>query len=527
MRDLTAIRRYSSVFLFKVVLCAGVFAAQPLAAWADDLPLRLAVPQKLVSGESSVGHVSVATRQGLERIVLRRRATHEDIAVYENGALSQRRWDAPVLFEGYTRERGTRRLGAPRAVRGDVVQGRLRLYFEGRRSPRRFVVRTSSLHPQSSARVFGAPLSKRVSCAHSLHGAGASPAVGAIAPRANALTIAAASTLPASTTVGLFSPPRVVELGIDADYELFQRYGSATLAEMRAIVNAAEAFYTEQLGLSFKVKSSDISTNPSLPSASTNALVLLDAYRNQALGSPLGRTADIFHLFSGKGSLTYTGFPVVGLAGSPEGPGQPGPVCLTPGNSVGLSQRIEDSIQAIVTAHEIGHNLGATHPDQSLPSQNLPRSIMSSEVASDGKLFAEYSRGEIATQVIDHGDCLAVEAKFVTFGAQVTGRSFQATFAPTSALGTNCTTSIYASKTKRDLQRRLTGATRLNRTAVKKGQKLTLKGVVNNSGSARPFYLRAVTACTVSGRRRVQGSPIVTVKARDREPVVRLRNRLK
>jgi hypothetical protein len=527
MRDLTPLLRYSSVFLLKGVLCVGVFAAQSPAAWAGELPSRLAIPQKLVSGESSMGHISVATRQGLERIVLRRVAAYEEIAVYENGALSQRRWDAPVLFEGYARERGARRLGPPRAVRGDVVQGRLRLYFEGRRSPRRFVVRTASLHPQSPARVFGAPLSKRVSCAHPHLGAGASPAVGAVAPRANALTVAAASTLPASTTVGLFSPPRIVELGIDGDYELFQRYGSATLAEMRAIVNAAEAFYTEQLGLSFKVKSSDISTNPSLPSASTDAPVLLGAYRNQALGSPLGRTADIFHLFSGKSILTFSGAAIVGLAGSPSGPGQPGPVCITPGNSVGLSQRIEDSIQAIVTAHEIGHNLGATHPDQSLPAQNLPRSIMSSEVASDGKLFAEYSRGEIATQVIDHGDCLGVEAKFVTFGARVSGRSFEATFVPTASLGTSCTTSIYASKTKRDLQRRLTGATRLNRTAVKKGQKVTLKGVVNNSGSARPFYLRAVTACTVSGRKRTQGSPIVTVKARDREPVVRLRNRLK
>jgi hypothetical protein len=520
-------RKLSTVIV--ALSLVGLSPLSPSSGLADDSPTHVvvSVPQGVVSGRDLVGHLSIKTRHGLERIVLKRIPVPR-IPVFENGSLTDTVWEEPILFKGYVRERSSRKWGTPRSVRGDIVSGKLRVYFEGRRSPRRFAVKTADLGVNAAARVTSVPTTKRFGCGHDHRYSAGSLSAGL----SGAVSAAA---LPATAVTAIFTPPRVLELGIDADFEFFQRYGSASVAEMKSIINAAQAFYVEQIGLNFKVKSAAVSTNPNVPSSSSDAETLLTDYAQTVLGGPSGRTADIFHLFSGKDELTFTSgsqtFVVVGLAGSPQynefGVPGPGPVCITPGNSVGLSQRIADSVQAIVTAHEIGHNMGATHPDQDFPSQTLPTTIMSSQIAAEGNLFSEYSRRQIATQISDHGECLAVESKFLTFGAKVSGARFDATFTPTSALGTGCKTSIYASKIKKDLQVRLTKAARLNRTTIRKRKTLKLRGTVRNSGSPRRFYVRAVTSCTVSGVKRVQGSPIISLRARDSNPMARLQNKLR
>lgn len=452
--------------------------------------------------------------------MLRRRAPLLHGPVYENGKVSERRWEAALLFEGFARERGARKGMRPRQLRADLIGGRFRLFFSGRRNGRRFVLKATNIGERSSARIAGVPLTKTIRCPHGGE-------VSAATFGSSSVTGYLPAALPASGTISLFTPPRVLEVGIDADFEFFQRYGAGSLAEMQAILNAAEAFYTEQIGVSFKVVNSNVSTNPADPSSSKDAETLLGQYAQFVIGGFVERTADIFHLFTAKDPVTFRGFAVVGLAGSPGRAGEPGPVCIAPGNSFGFSATVPESLQGILTAHEIGHNMGATHPDQDFPSQNLPPSIMSSEIEPSGDLFSEYSRAQLVTQVVEHGDCLGAESKYLTFAAKVTGRRFQATFTPTTAMGSGCKTAIYASKRKSDLQRRLTAATRLNRTTVRKGTTKVVKGTVKNSGPSRRFYLRAVTYCTTSGVKNYQGSPIVTLKARDTDPIRRLKGKVK
>jgi len=497
-------------------LFVGLFV--PLRVSADVSSPTLIVPAGIRRDASSPVYLNVATRQGFERFVLRRRAPLMHGPVFENGQPSARKWDGVVLFEGVARERGARKNLRPRQIRGDVIGNRLRLFFSGRRNGRPFVLKTRGLDGESRARIAGVPLTKRIQCTHR----------GSHLPATEGVSVSAhlPATLPATGTVSLFTPPRVVEIGIDADFEFFQQFGAGSLAEMLAILNAAEAQYTDQIGVSFKVVSSRVSTNPSNPSASKDAETLLDQYRSFIIGF-VGGEADLFHLFTGKEPITFGSGVVVGLAGSPGVAGQPGPLCVDPSNGFGFSAPVPESLKGILTAHELGHNMGATHPDQDFPTQDLPPSIMTSFIEPAGNQFSQYSRGQLADQIIDHGECLDIESKYLSFTAKVTGSRFQASFVPTSAMGSGCKTSIYASKVKSDLMKRLTGGTRLNLTTVRKGQTKVLRGTVKNSGSLRRFYVRAVTYCTKSGVKDYQGSPILTLKARDADPVARLKSKLK
>jgi hypothetical protein len=477
-----------------------------------------------------VRYLTVSTPYGRENFELRRKNSPEPVQ-YENGDRSQRRWDPIVMFEGKTRGRGYDK-GRRREVRGDVVLGgapKLRLVFEARRRARFAVVRTANLGVASATRFGSVPAGKKFGC-------------GAAVTRAATTGDAVSASFPtaAAGVVKLYTPPRVLELGLDADLEFFQRFGSGSAAEMIAIINQAEAFFAEQVGVRLKITSTNVATTSAgNPSASTDAGVLLDAYRVFVNTGLRFGSADAFHLFSGKSQLLRFGSPVVGLAftsGIDNGQEFPGPVCVEPAFAHGLSQRINDSIQAIVTAHEIGHNLSARHPEgpEDLNNPNIPPSIMSAVVSPAADRFSEYSRGQISTQIDRFGGCLPPESAYLTgFSLGVSAGTFEATLVPSETLGKGCKVAIHVSKRKSDLQRALTGGSatkanpRLNLTTIKKGKTKKLRGTFTPAGANRKYYARAVTSCVVDGAKRFQGSPIVTVKARTKDLAAALRGKLR
>jgi len=534
---------FSSVFPWRRRLVAGAFLLAGLCAGWSGLALadgtgapggRKAVrlPSDLATMTvGDVRYVSVSTPYGRENIALRRVPT-PTFQTFENDGISHRRWDPVILFEGEARGRGYDK-GRRRQVRGDVILNqapKLRLVFTARRGKRPAAVKTADLSATSSTRFSSVAASKRFGC-------------GAAATAPVSMSAARSTSYPtqASTVVNLFTPPRVLELGLDADLEFFQRFGTSSVGEMIAIINQAEAFYTEQVGVRLKVTSTKVATSSAEnPSASTDAGVLLEAYRVFVNTGFRFGTADAFHLFTGKAQLSLSGSAVVGLAFTSGRDAQlrefPGPICVEPAYAHGLSQRLPDSIQGIVTAHEIGHNFGARHPEgpQDLNDPTIPDSIMSAVVSADANRFSEYSRGQIATQINTFGECTPSESAHLSgFSAAVAGGTFEATVVTAESLGSGCKVALHVSKKKGDLQKALTGGTatkanpRLNLTKIKKKTTRKIRGSFTPAGANRKYYVRAVTFCTVGGVKRFQGSPIVTVRAKSKDLAAALRGKLK
>jgi len=111
-----------------------------------------------------------------------------------------------------------------------------------------------------------------------------------------------------------------------------------------------------------------------------------------------GIAFDLAHMWTGKN-----------MDGSTIGIAYVAAVCDARSYSYGISQRFTSSPgKYILTAHEIGHNFGATHTEQASPPQtDCSNTIMNTAIGT-GFTFCPFSRGEIASHVASNSSCLAL-----------------------------------------------------------------------------------------------------------------------
>jgi len=152
-------------------------------------------------------------------------------------------------------------------------------------------------------------------------------------------------------------PAAVITVSTDADSEWYSMYGESSNDVIAGIVNAAEAIYTAQLGIGFKlVKQHTYATNS--PYNSTNATATLTTFTNNPENptnlslSPATYDQDVTlrHLFTGKD-----------LDGAVVGIAYIGVACFNPALSYGVTQHYVDAAMPAIFAHEVAHNLGAEH----------------------------------------------------------------------------------------------------------------------------------------------------------------------
>lgn len=123
---------------------------------------------------------------------------------------------------------------------------------------------------------------------------------------------------------------------------------------------------------------------------------LLEDFQSYTLNNSHLGNADLYHLFSGKETLTENGSPtgVIGLA-------YVGVTCVAPNFSFGYTLDVNPALNPVITAHEIGHNFNADH-DQSaggtimFPSLGNPVPTM----------FSSFSAGQISNHRDSSGSCL-------------------------------------------------------------------------------------------------------------------------
>jgi hypothetical protein len=159
---------------------------------------------------------------------------------------------------------------------------------------------------------------------------------------------------------------RRVIVGSDADVEFVNRFGTANTPLVTAeIVNTASAIFETQMSLKFTVGKNLFQTQTSVyPPSMTDSSTLLERFQSISEFNNLFPGTDVKILFSGKNFDEN----VIGLAYF-------GTACRNADDSYLLVQHLNEAIDPIITAHELGHIFGADHTSSGIMTTTLGSDI--------------------------------------------------------------------------------------------------------------------------------------------------------
>jgi len=187
------------------------------------------------------------------------------------------------------------------------------------------------------------------------------------------------------------------DIATEADYEYVQASGGSAQANdsILDVLNQVDGIYRTELSLSLRVVYQHTWTTADDPYTSASASAMLGEFRNYWNGNFYSVPFDLAHMWTGKD-----------MEGSTVGIAYLSVICAARSYSYGISQRFTSAPgKYILSAHEIGHNFGASHPDQAIPPETeCAHTIMSSSVGT-GFTFCPFSRSEIASHVASNPTC--------------------------------------------------------------------------------------------------------------------------
>ena len=189
--------------------------------------------------------------------------------------------------------------------------------------------------------------------------------------------------------------PRVLDLATEADLEYVTALGGAAAAnnEIVSILNMVEGTYNNELNLSIRLVYQHTWTTTD-PFGAGDMPGILDSFVSYWNTNFTSIPRDAAHLFTAKTVALSRGLAYVGV------------ICRSPSVSYGLSGWVNWSPgKFLITAHEIGHNLGADHVDA---TQNCANSLMNASLGTSTPLsFCAFSRDSITAYVGANGSCLS------------------------------------------------------------------------------------------------------------------------
>jgi hypothetical protein len=142
-----------------------------------------------------------------------------------------------------------------------------------------------------------------------------------------------------------------IDIAVVADYEFTSAMGSGADAAMVTRINNVDGIFSSQMGVQINVNQIDSYADINDPfTDETDASNLVDEVADFRFASPTQRANGLTHLFTGRN-----------LAGSTVGIAFGSAICSSRFGA-GLTQATHTmTFDALIAAHEIGHNFGAPH----------------------------------------------------------------------------------------------------------------------------------------------------------------------
>jgi hypothetical protein len=197
------------------------------------------------------------------------------------------------------------------------------------------------------------PESEPGSCAAEVHPPGAAGSGASAAARWREMMAGLAQGGGASTL-------KEGEVGVVADWEYYQSWGSQSASKMQGIVNQVDGVYRAELGVTLRVVKTVVFTTSNDPFSGTDPSTALNQFgiwkdnNDNTPSQPLYGT-DLAHLFTGRD-----------LDGNVIGIGYLSSICSSRyATAVSQNYTTNSYSLLLLTAHEMGHNFGAPHDNQS------------------------------------------------------------------------------------------------------------------------------------------------------------------
>ena len=194
----------------------------------------------------------------------------------------------------------------------------------------------------------------------------------------------------------------IADVATEADYEYVTALGGSAGANntILDVMNQVDGIYRTQLSISLRVVYQHTWNAVDDPYTSTVPATMLTEFRNHWTANYDSIPFDLAHMWTGKD-----------MDGSTIGIAYLGVTCNARSYSFGISQRMSSSPgKYILTAHEIGHNFGASHTETAQPPQtDCSNTIMNSSVGT-GTAFCPYSKTEVSPHVSQYSSCLASQS---------------------------------------------------------------------------------------------------------------------
>lgn len=188
-----------------------------------------------------------------------------------------------------------------------------------------------------------------------------------------------------------------LDIAVIADYEFYNTHNGNTEAELLARMNIVDGIFSSQLGVNVVVTQLRVFSTPSEPFTTDTGSDLLDEVARYRSNSPTLRTAGLAHLITGRD-----------IADNMAGIAYVGTVCDS-AHGVGISEgRYDLTTTALIAAHEIGHNFGATHDGEAgSPCQSTATIYLMAARINGNNTFSQCSL-EHMWPMVARASCLAL-----------------------------------------------------------------------------------------------------------------------
>jgi hypothetical protein len=192
---------------------------------------------------------------------------------------------------------------------------------------------------------------------------------------------------------------RQADLATEADFDYVSFFGSsaAANAEILSIMNQVDGIYQQRMGITFNVSYQHTWATSDDPYSAGAADQMLYEFTNYWNANMNGQQRDLAHLWTNRP-----------MEGNVAGIAWLGTVCRDVAHSYGVSERYANSFKYAIAAHEMGHNFGATHPDDQTPPVNACADTIMNSIVGNTFDFCQFSLDEMNGYLAPNSSCLTL-----------------------------------------------------------------------------------------------------------------------